>query len=324
MRPAHRSVFWLQVALGVGGMLAAAASVATVIGSVQHAPASAHVAEISGLRFTYPTLNFAALLLLLAGTVGVAVIAVALRGAWRQRRDYRRLMSRVGIVGSLDGHPTVTVIDDAEPLAFCAGYLRPAVYISRRTLEVLCDDELEAVLAHEYHHRRVRDPLRLAFARVVSQALFFLPVLRSLGERYGLVAELKADEAAVRASAGEKGPLARAMLAFDGSGPRAGAGISSDRVDSLLGEGRPWRLPFWWIAASLLALWCAAVLMWRASEVASTHASFNLPLLSSQPCLMVLAMLLLLAVGLLVHPGREAGARLARVLHSPRRIDGTV
>jgi Zn-dependent protease with chaperone function len=316
-RLAHRRVFWLDVALGVGGILAAAASVATAIGSVHRTPGSAHAVEISGLRFTYPTLNLAALLLVLLGAVGVAVMAVALRATWRQRCDYRRLMRRVGVVGSLDGHPTVTVIDDAQPLAFCAGYLRPAVYISRRTLDVLSDEELEAVLAHEYHHRRVRDPLRFAFARIVGQALFFLPVLRSLGERYGLVAELKADEAAVRASAGEKGPLAGAMLAFDGSGPQGGAGISPERVDSLLGEGGRWRLPFWWIASSLLALWLAAALMWRASEVASTHASFNLPLLSSQPCLMVVAMLLGVTVCLLVLPRREAGTRLARVLHSP-------
>jgi hypothetical protein len=254
--------------------------------------------------------------LLLLGAVGLAVLAVALRAAWRQRCDYRRFMRRVGIVGSLDGHPTVAVIDDAEPLAFCAGYLRPAVYVSRRTVELLSDEELEAVLAHEDHHRRVRDPLRFAFARVVGQALFFLPVLRSLGQRYGLVAELNADEAAVRASAGETGPLAGAMLAFDGGEPRRGVGISPERVDSLLGEGESWRLPFWWIAPSLLALSCVAALMWRASEVASTHASFNLPLLSSQPCLIVLAMLLGLTVLLLAHPRREAGTRLARVLHS--------
>jgi hypothetical protein len=310
-------VFGLHASLGASGMLAAVASVATAIASVHHAAGGAPELEISGLRFTYPTLNLAALFSALLAAVGVAVVAVALRASWRQRRDYRRFMSRVGIVGSLEGHPTVTVIDDSRPLAFCAGYLRPGVYISRRTLEVLSDEELEAVLAHEQHHRRVRDPLRFAFARIVGQALFFLPVLRPLGDRYRMVAELNADDAAVRASAGEKGPLAAAMLAFDRSGPPEGAGISPERIDSLLGEAGHWQLPVWWVAASLLALSSGAALIWRVSEVASTHASFNLPVLTSQPCLAVLALMLALIVCILVLPRREQGARVARILHAP-------
>jgi Zn-dependent protease with chaperone function len=307
-------VFRLQLALAVAGLLAAAASLATVIASLHHTSDRAREVEISGLHFTYPTLNFAAVVLVLLAAVGVAALAVALRASWRQRRDYRRFMRRMGNVASLEGHPTVTVIEDSMPLAFCAGFLRPQVYVSRRTLELLSDEELEAVLAHEHHHLRVRDPLRFAFARVVSQALFFLPVLRPLGERYALLAELSADDAAVRASAGETRPLAAAMLAFEGSGPPEAAGISPERVDSLLGELGHWRLPLWWAPASLLALSCVAALMWRSSEVASAHASFNLPLLSSQPCLAVLSLLPLLACFLTL-PRRDWGRRVARTLH---------
>lgn len=307
-------MFQLHLALGVGGLLAAAASVASVIASLHHPPRSAREIEIWGLHFTYPTVNFAAVVLLLLASLAVAALARALRATWRQRRDYRRLMRRMGIVGSLDGHPTVTVIEDSMPLAFCAGYLRPEVYISRRTLELLSDAELEAVLAHEHHHRRVRDPLRFAFARVISQALFFLPVLQPLGDRYLLLAELSADDAAVRASAGDKGPLAAAMLAFEGSGPPEGAGISPERVDSLLGEAGLWRLPFWWAAASLLALSCLAALIWRSSEVASTDASLSLPLLSSRPCLAVLTLLALL-VSFLALRRRDWGGGVARMLH---------
>ncbi|MCW3028950.1 MAG: peptidase Ste24p [Solirubrobacterales bacterium] len=304
-------MFRLHLVIGVGGVLAAAASVATAAASVHHARGGADEVVLSRLHFTYPTFNLAALLLLLLAAAGSAVMAVALRACWQQRRAYRRFMHRLGVIGPLDGHPTVTLIDDSRPLAFCAGYLRPRVYISRSTLEVLSDTELEAVVAHEHHHRRVRDPLRFAFARVVGQALFFLPVLRPLGDRYGLVAELNADDAAVRASAGDKAPLAAAMLAFDSSGPSQGAGISPERVDSLLGEAGQWRLPVSWVAASVLALSCLAALMWRASEVASTHASFNLPVLSSEPCLVVLT-LLLLVVCILVLPRRESGGRVAR------------
>ena len=63
-----------------------------------------------------------------------------------------------------------------------------AVYVSQRTVELLTEAELEAVLAHEHHHRRVRDPLRVAGGRILSEALFFVPVLRKLCERYAELA----------------------------------------------------------------------------------------------------------------------------------------
>jgi hypothetical protein len=287
-------VFRLQVALGSGGMLAAAATVATAIASLHRAPARGRDVAIAGLHFTYPTLNLAGAILLALALLGTAVIAIALRAGWRQQRDYRRFIRRIGIVGSLDGQPGVAVIEDSHPQAFCAGYLRPAVYISRRTLELLSDAELQAVLAHEHHHQRIRDPLRFACTRVLSQALFFLPVLRLLRDRYGALAELRADDEAVRASAGDKGPLASALLVFDASHPSHGAGISPERVDSLLGRQAQWSLPSWPMALSLSALSFFAVLTWRASEVASAHATFNLPILSSRPCLMVMTGLALI------------------------------
>ena len=64
------------------------------------------------------------------------------------------------------------------------------------------------------HHGALRDPLRLAVSRVLCQALFFLPVLRPLHDRYADVAELDADAAALEASVGATAPLASAMLAF--------------------------------------------------------------------------------------------------------------
>jgi hypothetical protein len=307
-------VFGLHAALGCGGMVAAVASVATALASLQHAPGSAHGIELAGLRFTYPTINLAALVLLLLAAVGVIVLALAVRATWGQRRAYRRFVDRLGVVGSLSVHPTVRVIDDSRPLAFCAGYLRPQVYVSRRSLEVLSGQELEAVVAHEHHHRRVRDPLRFAFARVIGRALFFLPVLATLGDRYGMIAELNADDAAVRASAGEKGPLASAMLAFEESGPLEGAGISPERVDRLLGESGHWRLPLARVAASVLVLSSLAALILRASELASARASLNLPFLTSRPCLVVLTILLALVAGIL-SPSRRPGGRIARMLH---------
>ena len=68
--------------------------------------------------------------------------------------------------GEIAGLVYVNVVNDSSPEAFCAGFLRPRVYVSRGAVELLTPDELRAVLQHEHHHWRMRDPLRLASARV--------------------------------------------------------------------------------------------------------------------------------------------------------------
>jgi hypothetical protein len=205
---------------------------------------------------------------------------------------YRGFLNEVTVVGRLEGHLTVNVIADPQPQAFCAGYARPAVYVSERALEVLSAPELEAVLAHEHHHQTVRDPLRLACSRIFAQALFFVPVLSSLAERYAELAELKADRAATRAVGGEAA-LASALLAFDASAPAGVSGISPERVDSLLGQAVSWRPPRARLIISVTSILSLGLLIWRTAEVAAGQATFNPPFISSEPCLVVSLLLLL-------------------------------
>src|SRR6185312_12102997 len=146
--------------------------------------------------------NAAAWILLGLGLVGGSALACVLRALLRQRRAYRRFVADLEIVGPLDERPGVHVIADPRPQAFCAGYLRPAVYVSQAAVRLLPPEQLEAVLAHEHHHRRMRDPLRFASGRILSQGLFFVPALRALFGRDADLAELRADAAAVRAAAG--------------------------------------------------------------------------------------------------------------------------
>jgi Zn-dependent protease with chaperone function len=306
-------VFGLTVILGTAGMLAAAAAVGALIGSVHHASMGVGRFDVAGLVLSYPKLNGAAWLLLGLAAVGATAITVAGRVAWRQRSAYRGFLDRLEVLGRLPGHPTVKVIAGTRPEAFCAGYLRPSVYISRGALELLGTRELDAVLAHERHHTAVRDPLRFAFGRILSQALFFAPVLRALRDRYADLAEVNADRAAVRASAGRQAPLASALLVFDTSAPPGASGISPARVDSLLGQPAPWRLPISLMATSLAAVSALSLLTWQAGGIASVQATFNVPFLSSQPCVVMILMLPLL--GCLV----ACRGRLRAVRISPRR-----
>jgi Peptidase family M48 len=234
---------------------------------------------------------------------------VACRASWRQRCVYRTFLERLEVIGHLDGHPTVKVIAGSRPEAFCAGYVTPKVYISKGALESLPIPELEAVLAHEHHHKVVRDPLRFAVGRILTRAMFFVPLLRPLFDRDADLAELNADGAAVQANAGRRGPLASALLVFDASAPPGVSGISSARVDSLLGEPVRWRLPFSLMAASLAGLSALSVLIWQVSGVASVRATFNVPFLSSQPCVVMLIVLPLLGcLAALWHRTRAKGS----------------
>ncbi len=288
-------VYRLQLALGAIGLAAAALALALGVNTVHVEPEAAHRIDVAGLRLTYPALNAAAAVLLAFAALGAAVLIVTARAAWRQLRGHRRLVRALGAAGPLPDHPAVSVIDAELPLAFCAGWLRPRVFVSTAALRRLSTDELDAVLAHEQHHRALRDPLRLAVGRVLCQALFFLPVLRPLHARYGEVAELSADAAAVAAAGGARAPLASAMLSIGTADGGEVVGISPDRVDSLLGEPPTWRLPWMALVGALATLATALVLVWRASGSASVQATLNLPLLSSQPCVLVLALVPVIA-----------------------------
>jgi len=70
--------------------------------------------------------------------------------------------------------------------------------------------ELRAVLEHERYHVCNLDPLKLLLLRVLSGALFFLPVLSSLRARYLTGRELAADRRAV-VTCGRR-PLVGALL----------------------------------------------------------------------------------------------------------------
>jgi Zn-dependent protease with chaperone function len=201
----------------------------------------------------------ASLLGLSIAVLALAALGLGLRSVVRQVGATRRYLAALQPSAArfeVDG-VRCHLIDSSEQHAFCAGYLRPRVYLSRGARDELDLDELRAVLAHESHHAARRDPLRLLAARALADSLFFIPILRRSSERYAALGELAADEAAVAASGG-RGPLASALLKFSEapSRPAAVVALAPERVDHLMGdpEVTRWRLPASPLARSLLAL----------------------------------------------------------------------
>ena len=226
-----------SLALGGLGIASAIFLVSSLFGSWRVAPRTgSHQLTVLGQVVSYPVANAEAIAILLLAALGSVVTAVALGGAARELRASRRFHRGLACE---DPQPLrgALVIADAQPRAFCAGLLRPRVYVSTGALAILDDAALSAVVAHEHHHAQRYDPLRLAAGRVLSRALFFLPGFGDLVERQQALAELSADESAVDGAPANRSALARAMLSFTDVPASAGpSGIDPARVDYLLGE----------------------------------------------------------------------------------------
>jgi hypothetical protein len=289
----------LALAVALLGMAATVAAGAVAVTRVDFAAPS--VAELMAAcqRWVFPHLTTASVLILAVGSVSLAAIALCARSAGRQLLAARRFERRLPVTGDLVGVPGGRVIADGAPHAFCVGWLHPRIYISQGALEVLDEAERGAVIAHERHHARRRDPLRLLLARSLGEGLFFLPVLRRLAERYAALAELAADDAAVRASLGPQ-PLAAALLAFDTHPSPVVVGIAPERVDSLLGQRARFELPVLLLAGGLATI---AVLVGVTVSMAGAtgHATVQLPVLATQACMLAMAAvpLMLGAMGVL-------------------------
>ena len=291
----------VSAGLGLFGVLSAAVVVIRLAGTWRVTPAAAaHQLSIFGQRLSYPTANGAAIVMVVLAAVGLAVTGSAFWAMLREASRSIRLRRALGHATAWE-IPGAVVISDDRPRAFCAGLVRPRVYISTAALAMLDARALAAVLAHEHQHARRRDPLRLAAGRVYVKALAPLPGLRTMTEHQWALAELSADESAVAAQPANRSGLATAMLAFSDAGPAVG-GVDLTRVDRLLGE--PWscRLPLWscLLGAATVAVMLAVGLL--AGQVAQGSASLAPPVLSAQPCVIVLAVIpaaiALIAVGL--------------------------
>jgi hypothetical protein len=274
------------LALGALGLVAAAFLIVRLFESWRVTPAAgAHHVTVFGLRLSYPSANADAIVIVALAGLGAVVLCTAVLAAIGELRASRRFERWLATRTVRDGATgDVLLIEDDEPQAFCAGLRHPRVYISTGAVELLDERALAAVLAHELHHARRRDPLRLATGRVFSRAMFFVPGLRAIVRRAESLAELSADERASAAAPGNRAALARAILAFDGSG-----GVDPERVDHLTEHRGEWRFPAALFLAALAALALITGLAVLGGRLANGSTTLALPVLSQQPCIVVLA-----------------------------------
>jgi Zn-dependent protease with chaperone function len=156
-------------------------------------------------------------------------------------------------------------VEGASPVAFCAGGLRPSVYVSEGLASALDDAELGAVLLHEMDHLRQHEPLRRAVRRSATWGFFYVPLLRWWARYQAERSELRADRLALSRVTPQV--LARALMRADWATPSlraatAFAGAAEVRVAQILGDPLPARRPglrLWAlsVAGVAMALWAA-------------------------------------------------------------------
>lgn len=302
------SLYRLYAILAFAASAALAGTVWAVVRVTSFRPESVTVLLEACRQSLLPHLGLEHILIVISVGLGIAVVLRGTRSAVCHYRADRRTVARVAVVGRLEAANSVRLVADSGPQAFCAGLLRPRVYISTGAVALLSADELAAVIEHESHHAARRDPLRLLIAQVVGDGFFFLPALRHLRTRYAALAELAADEAAIRRLGGPQ-PLASAMLAFGERSSGAVVGFSAERVDHLLGLGPRWQLSpamLLWMFVTVTGLAGAALFLVRSTEAAEVNGGA----LFVQSILLVL-----LATGIV------SGARTLRSVHGDRRSD---
>jgi bla regulator protein blaR1 len=232
---------WSVVAaLGLAGLTLAVH--ATALGGVLSHLIGACVLR---LRATYATpggATVAGLGLTLAGAVIARTAVSAATHLRAARRQAVRHAQTARLVGRPDPDLGATLVDHAQPAAYCVAGPHPTVILTTAVLQALNPDQVDAVLAHERAHLASHHHRLLASARIGRQILPFLPLMRDADTQITRLVEMHADDAA---TAGRNtGPLATALVVLAAAaGPAPGlAAATTDavqRVQRLLRPAEP-------------------------------------------------------------------------------------
>ena len=96
-----------------------------------------------------------------------------------------------------EGKKEFIIVSHPVPLAITMGFMRPKILLSTRLINLLNEDELEAVIAHEMAHKENRDPLKIFLLTLCSSTMWYIPILKWFNRQYRIMKELAADENAI-------------------------------------------------------------------------------------------------------------------------------
>lgn len=165
----------------------------------------------------------------LGATALLATLAAAVL-AWRYGRSVQRARRRTHehaevarMTGrSLPGAGPAMVLDAEQPVAYCVPGRPAAIVLSSGALAVLDPAQLTAVLAHERAHLAGRHHVLTGLTRALSACFPAVPLFARGAQEVARLAEMCADDAAVRRSG--RPTLIAALLAM-GTGTAVPAAV---------------------------------------------------------------------------------------------------
>ncbi len=200
-----------------------------------------------------------------AGGLALALLGAMLLLALRLQRQLRTLFA---LSRTSQSHHHYHVIEGPAPAAWCIGWFRPEVYVSRSMLEAVSAEELQIVLAHEYEHLRRRDNLRGALLTVAT-CLWPRTHRRHLQNDFKTATEIACDRAALETT-GNADRVARVIAHLDRNvtsptqrvDTQTSSNCAQQRIAALRESGQNTR--------RLLGLLAAAAFIWVLQVCVST------------------------------------------------------
>ena len=194
------------------------------------------------LRDAYATpggATVAGLGLTLAGAVLARTALTAATHLRAVRRQAVQHAQTARLVGRPDPDLGATLVDHAQPAAYCVAGPHPTVIVTTAALQALDPEQVDAVLAHERAHLASHHHRLLAIARIGRQVLPFLPLMRVADTQITRLVEMHADDAATAGR--DTGPLATALVVLAAAGgPTPGlAAAATDAVQRIQRLLRP-------------------------------------------------------------------------------------
>jgi Zn-dependent protease with chaperone function len=156
--------------------------------------------------------------LLMAAAVVLRAVGCTAREFRRGRRDRCEHAALVDATGRPGDEPDVAIVDHDAPAVYCLPRGRHQIVISAGALAALTPRQLRAVLAHERAHLRRHHHVILALATSLARAFPRVPLLSQAQPQLAVLAEMAADDAAIRRH--HRDDLAAALVVLATAGTR--------------------------------------------------------------------------------------------------------
>lgn len=170
---------------------------------------------------------------LLAASIVLRAAGCAARELHNSRRSRRGHAALVAATGRPGPEPDVAILDHDAPGVYCLPCGRHRIVISAGALAALTPEQLSAVLAHERAHLHGRHHLIVALAAALARAFPRVPLLAQARPQLAVLAEMAADDTAVRQHRGDDLAAALVALARAGAEPATLAASGPEAIARL-------------------------------------------------------------------------------------------